>query len=90
MGTIDDAGHFSHRSFCLHTPLAVSSPLHILPTESPEKDFVRGAAEGDLTIRYGTMGFDLTAITTMIQILIDENPTPVIPATLDRVKGLYQ
>jgi len=41
-------------------------------------------------IRYGSMGFDQTAITNMIQILIDEGPTPVYPSTLDGVKGLYR
>ncbi len=41
-------------------------------------------------IRYGAMGFDLTAITNMIQVLIDEGPTPVSPTTLTGVKSLYR
>ncbi|MEN8007288.1 MAG: TlpA disulfide reductase family protein [Candidatus Krumholzibacteriota bacterium] len=42
-----------------------------------------------MTIRYGSIGFDLTAITGMIDTIIDEGQVPVSEASWSGIKALY-
>ncbi len=43
----------------------------------------------NMEIRYGAMGFDLTAITSMIETLIDEGQVPTAQSSWGSVKALY-
>lgn len=43
----------------------------------------------DLVIRYGSMGFDLNAITGMIQTILDEDQVPVKEETWGGIKALF-
>lgn len=43
----------------------------------------------DLVIRYGSMGFDLNAITGMIQTILDEDQVPVTGKTWGGIKALF-
>jgi peroxiredoxin len=45
--------------------------------------------DADHVIRYGAMGFDLTAITNMLGILIDESQVPVSAESLNSVKAMF-
>ena len=44
----------------------------------------------NLEIRYAAMGFDLVAITNMIDLLLEEEVTPVTKSTMGEVKALYR
>jgi peroxiredoxin len=44
----------------------------------------------DMVIRYAAMGFDLTAITGMLDVLVEEGQVPVSKSTLGNVKALYR
>ncbi len=44
----------------------------------------------NLEIRYAAIGFDLQAITSMIDILLEEEVTPVVQSTFGGVKALYR
>ncbi len=44
----------------------------------------------DRSIRYASVGFDLTAITEIIEILIEENQVPVSTTTLGGLKAVYR
>ncbi len=43
-----------------------------------------------MVIRYAAMGFDLTAITDMLDVLVEEGQVPLSISTLDNVKALYR
>ena len=43
-----------------------------------------------LTIRYASTGFDLLAITEQIDLLLEEETTPVTTSTMDEIKALYR
>jgi len=44
----------------------------------------------NLTIRYAATGFDLLAITEQIDLLLEENPTPVTKSTIGEIKAFYR
>ena len=43
----------------------------------------------DLVIRYASIGFDLNAITTMIDTIVDEGKVPIAAASWGGIKALY-
>ncbi len=46
--------------------------------------------DGNLEIRYAAMGFDLQALTDMIDFLLEEQGVPVTQSTLGEVKAMYR
>lgn len=43
-----------------------------------------------MTLRYGSMGFDLLAVTGMVETILDEDQVPVEPSNWGGVKALYR
>lgn len=77
--------------------MGVTYPIWLAPDWSLFQLFPQAMAlpynailDRNLEIRYGAMGFDQIAITTVIQDLLDEGPTPVSKSPLVGLKALYR
>ena len=77
--------------------LGITYPIWLTPDWDLFQQFPQALAlpynailDPNLEIRYAAMGFDLQAITNMIDILIEEGPTPLTESTFDDVKAMYR
>lgn len=77
--------------------MEVTYPIWLAPDWTLFQQFPQAMAlpynavlDTDFSIRYASMGFDLTAITEMVDLLIEENQVPVQGTTFGGVKANYR
>jgi len=76
--------------------MGVTYPIWMAPDWTLFEQFPQAAGipynavlDRNLVIRYASIGFDLNAITGMIETIIDENQVPVAEASWGEIKALY-